>query len=77
MTYNFDRKNVVEQYQVEIDSVAQYGYFENMIHGGGGGLWFSENALVDYDGVWELPKHVIVAIAQLGFNVDYVTEDQE
>ena len=75
MAYNFDRINAVEKYMVKIDSVAQYGFFENVIDGGEGGLWFEDNALVDYDGVFELPRHVIVAIAQLGFNVDYVLED--
>ena len=71
MAYNFNHKIVVGKYQVEIDSVAQYGYFENVVNGGEGGLWFTDNELVDYDGVYELPESVIVAIYQLGFNADY------
>ncbi len=71
MTYNFDHKIVVGKYQVQIDSNAQYGFFENVVDGGEGGLWFTDNELVDYDGYYELPESVIVAIGQLGFNPDY------
>ena len=71
MAYNFDHKIVVGDYMVEIDSVKQYGYFENQARGGEGGLWFNGKELVDYDGVYELPQSVIVAIYQLGFNAEY------
>ena len=39
-----------------------------------GGLWFEEGALVDYDGVFALPKEVIEALKQLGFRTE---EDED
>lgn len=38
-----------------------------------GGLWFEDKVLVDYDGCYELPKEVAMAIKDLG----YVVEDLE
>jgi hypothetical protein len=75
MAYNFDKKEQVGDWLVEVDTVAQYGYFENQEHGGEGGLWFTNNELVDYDGVYEIPKQVIMALQSMNLNVDYVLED--
>ena len=60
MDYNFDVKLVsgTGRWVVEIDSQANYGYFENTIESGEGGLWFDGKALVDYDGFSELPATV-------------------
>lgn len=60
MDYNFDVKLVSEngRWVVEIDSQANYGYFENTIESGEGGLWFDGHSLVDYDGFAELPATV-------------------
>lgn len=38
-----------------------------------GGLWFEDDRLIDYDGVFELPKEVIEGLTLLGFR----TEDEE
>ena len=48
------------------------GYFEHDDEGEGGGLWFIRKSLVDYDGVFVLPKGVKEAIVKLGFSVDEV-----
>ena len=37
--------------------------------GAGIGLWFENNTLVDYDGVFELPKEAIKLIRSNGFRV--------
>ena len=34
-----------------------------------GGLWFEGKELVDYDGCFELPEEVAVAIKELGYKV--------
>lgn len=39
------------------------------------GVWFdTDNKLVDYDGVFELPLPAIVLLEHLGYNCDYVKE---
>ena len=60
MGYNFDVKLVsgTGRWVVEIDSAANYGYFEDTVNSGEGGLWFAGKALVDYDGFSELPATV-------------------
>ena len=35
-----------------------------------GGLWFKDDLLIDYDGVFDLPKEVIEALKQLGFRTE-------
>lgn len=74
MAYNFDVRVQAPGYTIEIDSTACYGYFENDETGDGGGLWFAEDkVLVDYDGVFSLPKKVASALIAAG----YVIEDDE
>ena len=51
------------------------GWFERDSDGTGGGLWFSlENDgylhLIDYDGVFALPRAVLVALRLAGVSVD-------
>jgi len=75
MAYNFNMKQQVGDWLVEVDTEKQYGYFENQEHGGEGGLWFKDNELIDYDGVYEIPKQVIMALQSMNLNVDYVLED--
>lgn len=41
----------------------------------GGGLWIESGHLVDYDGVYNLPKKVIYICEALGFNMDYAKDD--
>ena len=38
-----------------------------------GGLWFEEKDLVDYDGCFELPKEVKIALIHLGYNLQETT----
>lgn len=43
--------------------------------GGTGGLWFDGTHLVDYDGVYNLPKGVVEICEAKGFNMDYAKDD--
>ncbi len=54
-----------------------YGYFEHNELGDecGGGLWFEGDELVDYDGVFELPKEVREALIAEGYTGDCCLED--
>lgn len=66
-------KITTDNFTVEIfDETPLRGYFEHEEYGDeyGGGLWFKGKNLVDYDGVFELPKEVIQALRDLGFYVD-------
>ena len=66
-------KITTDNFTVEIfDETPARGYFEHEVLGDewGGGLWFEGKILVDYDGVFELPKEVIQALRDLGFYVD-------
>ena len=74
-------ERVVNGYSIEVgyDSVEKYGYFEIYDEESGGenyhaegGLWTdNSNALVDYDGVYELDKDVIKIAEELEINMDY------
>jgi hypothetical protein len=68
--YSFDLNLSTDAYALEIDTAAQYGYFQNNTTGTEGGLWFDGLTLVDYDGVTELPKTVATALNHAGFNLD-------
>lgn len=64
------------RYQVEVSPTTKYGWFEHNELGdeSGGGLWFDTTEsgqlnLIDYDGVFELPKDVIEALVRLGCQV--------
>jgi hypothetical protein len=73
MAYNFNLTIQVGHYEIKIDTVAKYGYFEHDIDGDerGGGLWFDEaKNLTDYDGMACLPKRVRDGLRELGFTVD-------
>lgn len=54
-----------------------YWYFEHNELGDecGGGLWFKDRELVDYDGVYMLPKEVAMKLKELGFDISYVEND--
>ncbi len=74
--YNFDKKIQSGKFDVQVDTAAQYGYFEHEHYGDevGGGLWFQDNALIDYDGVAALPMPVIKGLREMGM---VVPEDME
>lgn len=68
-TYNLDISTA--NYEIMIDTEEQYGFFEHHTHGDeiAGGLWFDGKALVDYDGVFELPEEVSDAIVSIGYSL--------
>lgn len=72
MPYNFNVKFQVGKFEVMVDTQAQYGYFEHEEHGDeyAGGLWFSDNNLVDYDGVFELPLVIYEGLHEHGFTTE-------
>ena len=39
-----------------------------------GSLWFEDKKLVDYDGCYELPEEVILAIKELGYELTDMEE---
>ena len=68
--YNFNQDLSTERYTVQVDTAAQYGYFQNNNTGTEGGLWFADNTLIDYDGVFELPKQVHAALTNAGYSLE-------
>lgn len=64
-------------WEVKISPTTQYGYFENVKTGGGGGLWFEGRELVDYDGVFDLPKDVVYMLHGAGYDVYIVLMEDE
>ncbi len=50
-----------KNFEVGIDLEGRRGFFEHDVYGEevGGGLWFKDGALVDYDGTFELPMEVL------------------
>lgn len=58
------------KWEVTFIRKAQRGYFEHDVYGEGGGLWFENDILIDYDGVTELPIDVVKAIAKLQLKMD-------
>lgn len=63
-----------ERYAVAVSPSTLYGYFENHIQGGEGGLWFGARddgkpglALVDFDGYAVLPYEVGQLLTKLGY----------
>lgn len=68
--YHFNQDLSTERYTVQIDTTAQYGYFQNDTTGTEGGLWFADNALIDYDGVFELPNEVFSALTTANYNLE-------
>jgi hypothetical protein len=78
--YNHDFKTRTENFDVQVDTAAKHGYFEHheLGDGCGGELWFADVTpdasdmkldLIDYDGVYELPKEVAKALRDGGFIV--------
>ncbi len=76
-TYNFDIKLETKNFEVSISTSDSYGYFEHKTRGDdcAGGMRFDGKELVDYDGVFELPKEVVMAIKEVGYVFDEGEED--
>lgn len=70
--YNYDKKLDHKKFTVQIDTQHQYGWFEHEVYGdeAGGGLWFENNELVDFDGMMVLPEEVGEAINLLGLKCE-------
>lgn len=71
MPYNFDKKIETKHFTVQVDTGAQYGYFEHNTLGEdcAGGLWFNDQHLYDYDGVFAIPTEVAEALTAWGYIV--------
>jgi hypothetical protein len=69
---NYDKSFDTQNFHVEVSAQALYGWFEHNDLGDecGGGLWFEGNKLIDYDGVFELPKEVADVLAINGYDVE-------
>lgn len=68
-------KNGVVRFQTEHfygELRADRGWFEHEELGDecGGGLWFAPRELVDYDGVFELPKEIVTMLRDRGYVVE-------
>ena len=74
--YYFDIKVQAGDYTLQIDTFHKHGCFEHNELGdeSAGELKFEGAELIDYDGVYALPKSVCATLRQLGYKVD---EDQE
>ena len=46
-------------------------YIEELDEYEEGGLWFDENELTDYDGVFSLPEQLITFLEEQGYNMNY------
>lgn len=77
--YNFTIKLQTKKFNIQIDPEEGFGYFEHEHFGDdlAGRLWFRNKTLIDYDGVFELPKEVVDALYEADYNVDYVSDDYD
>ena len=65
-----------DNYEVVISTDGKRGYFEHLILGEekGGGLWFDNGKIYDYDGVYTLPKEVVDELKNRGVNISYLED---
>jgi hypothetical protein len=66
------------------DADMQYGWFEFYDSESGGddwyaegGLWFEEETLTDYDGVFSLPTFIFKYLKSKGFDVSEMNDDRD
>jgi len=66
-----------KSFEIEIDG--DRGCFEHKHLGDevGGGLWFEGKELIDYDGVYSLPKEVAAKLKELGYKLPDGCCDEE
>ena len=72
MKHDFTEKHQTPHFEIQISPATHYGYFEHNDYGDelGGGLWFSpDKKLLDYDGVFELPREVFTMLVSLGYDL--------
>ena len=63
----------------KVEGVIRTGWFEHNDYGDeyGGGLWFENEVVVDYDGIGGyLPAEILESLEAEGFNVDDMRPDQ-
>lgn len=65
------------KYTVGVFDCNTRGWFEHNELGDecGGGLWFNNLELYDYDGVYMLPSEVLESLEANGYNVQQMRED--
>ena len=63
--HTFTQEAQAGNWKVYVSPSTNYGYFENQITGTQGGIWFKGIMVVEYDGVFELPKNVVKALRSL------------
>lgn len=75
-TFEVKESDITLEATVGIDD-EDYGWFEVYDVNNGeegyyaeGGLWFDDNVLVDYDGVYDLPSCVKNKLIEWGYEVD-------
>ena len=63
-----------ENYEVRLNNDGLHGSFEHVRLGeeSGGGLWFNDGMLTDYDGVFSLPGEVADELEVRGVDVSYL-----
>ena len=66
-------------FAVALATDGTYGYFEHNELGDllGGGMWFRDGAIYDYDGVYELPVEVVTELEVRGVDINYLTGDAD
>lgn len=69
MEHNYTQRMTVRKWETVVSPSTGYGYFERETDGEGGGLWFEQNELRDFDGVYALPSAVAEALRQMGYVV--------
>jgi len=54
------------------------GSFEHLKYGEeiSGGLWFEGKELVDYDGVYNLPKEIVEELEDNGYDMSYAKDEE-
>lgn len=72
-------EEVEMQYTIGVHEDKTYGWFEMYDNGdkgyyAEGGLWFTNNKLVDYDGVFSLPTEILDNLESRGFDVKDMRE---
>jgi len=72
MDKELNKKIQIKKFEIVINKNEEEGYFEHEDFGEelGGGLWFKNKELVDFDGTYSLPSDVAEGIIKLGFKVD-------
>lgn len=77
MIHTYTERLEKGDWMAAISPTTEYGYFESVKTGSGGGLWFEGRELIDYDGVFELPKDVVDMLAGAGYDLNITIDWEE